>query len=318
MPAPEIQRLLTYINNDLYRRCDRLCRASMRDDGHGDPPLAYTFLVMGSGGRGESYLNPDQDNGLILADYPDAEHDRIDGWFREYASRLVNAMDDIGMPLCLGYVMAINPLWRKTARQWREQMDYWLRHSNEATLRLADIFFDFSPVFGAAEFADELRAHITERTKNSSTFLKEMLRIDEDYGVALRLFNRFQVERNDPITKGQMNLKLGGTLPLVNALRLLALRHGIAETSSLARIHALQRAGVLDDDDADYLIGAFNHITGLMLESQIAQYRATGTTNNFVAPESLSERERDVLVDSLKAIRRLADRVRSDLTGELF
>ena len=31
---------------------------------------------MGSGGRGESYLFPDQDNGFILADYPDAEHTR--------------------------------------------------------------------------------------------------------------------------------------------------------------------------------------------------------------------------------------------------
>ena len=273
---------------------------------------------MGSGGRGESYLNPDQDNGLILADYPDERHDEIDGWFRRYAERLVLAMDGIGMELCRGYVMATNPLWRKTESQWRAQLAYWLRRANLSTLRLADIFFDFSPVFGEMVFAERLRSHITDRLSESPGFLRAMVGIDAEYGVALGLFNRFMVDHGEGRSRGMMNLKLGGTLPLVNALRLLALRHGIAETSCLGRIGALQQAGVLDADDADYLSGAFGHITGLMLEHQIEQFRGTGGTSNFVDPASLSERERDILVDALKAIRRLAERVRNELTGELF
>ena len=318
VPAPEIQSLLTLINNDLYRRADRLCRESMLDDGMGPPPVAYCFLVMGSGGRGESYLNPDQDNGLILADYPDHRHDEVDRWFRRYADRLTRAMDEIGMPLCRGYVMAVNPLWRKTESQWRAQMGYWLRHANEATLRLADIFFDFRPVFGEFAFAERLRVHITDRLAESPSFLRAMVGIDAEYGVALGLFNRFIVDHDAGPTRGMMNLKLGGSLPLVNALRLLALRHRVAETSCLERIQALGRVNILDSDEADYLEGAFGHITLLMLERQIDQFRATGGTNNFVDPESLSERERDILVDAMKAIRRLSDRVRSELTGELF
>ncbi|MSO89125.1 MAG: hypothetical protein EXQ89_04035 [Rhodospirillaceae bacterium] len=51
----------------------------MQDRGRSPPPVALSLIVMGSGGRGESFLFPDQDNGIIIADYPDDAHDRIDG-----------------------------------------------------------------------------------------------------------------------------------------------------------------------------------------------------------------------------------------------
>ena len=53
------------------------------------------------------------------------------------------------------------------------------------------------------------------------------------------LFGRLQVERADSTHRGEIDLKLHGTLPLVGAVRLLALSRGIAETGTLARIDAL-------------------------------------------------------------------------------
>ncbi|MBT7760751.1 MAG: CBS domain-containing protein, partial [Rhodospirillaceae bacterium] len=163
VPTPDIQALVSHINNDVYRRLTRHCIRAMGYAGHGPPPRDFCLIVMGSGGRQESYLNPDQDNGLIIADYPDAEHDRIDGYFSELADRVTQAMHGAGMPLCNGYVMAVNPLWRKTASQWRAQMDYWINRRNPAALRLADIFFDFRGVAGERRLAAELRDYITSR-----------------------------------------------------------------------------------------------------------------------------------------------------------
>ena len=80
-------------NRDIHRRLIDLLIQEMADDGLGPPPVAFCVLVMGSGGRGESFLSPDQDNGFILDDYPDEEHDRIDAWFRELAGRFVDALD---------------------------------------------------------------------------------------------------------------------------------------------------------------------------------------------------------------------------------
>lgn len=318
VPTPEIQALVSHINNDIYRRMTRHCIAAMASEGLGQPPREFCLIVMGSGGRQESYLNPDQDNGLIIADYPDTEHDRIDGYFSELADRLTTAMDGAGMPLCNGYVMAVNPLWRKTATQWQAQMDYWLGRRNPAALRLADIFFDFRGVAGERRLAAELRDYITGRMRNNRSFMREMFLQDEYFGVALGLFNRFIVEKKDQEHRGELNLKITGTLPLVDAVRALALLHGVPETGTLARIAILQEQGVLDRDEADYLQGAFAHITHLLLRQQMTDQRSGKAISNYVHPDSLTDREDDRLVDALKAIRDLRDRVRNDLSGELF
>ena len=107
-------------------------------------------------------------------------------------------------------------------------------------------------------------------------------------------------------------------MPLVACLRLLALREGIEATGTLARIAALHGAGVLDDDEEDYLGGAFRHITSLLLREQLADFKAGEEVGNYVHPDRLSEREKDILVDSFKAIDALRDRVHAEFTGEVF
>ena len=146
LPATEIQALLSHINNDIYRRAVDIAVAAMEKDGLGPPPVAFCVIVMGSGGRSENYIYPDQDNGFILADYPDDKHDEINEWFIAMAERLTRDLDAVGLPLCKGHVMATNPLWRKTLSQWIEQISIWSRKRNSTTLRLCDIFFDFRAV----------------------------------------------------------------------------------------------------------------------------------------------------------------------------
>jgi signal-transduction protein with cAMP-binding, CBS, and nucleotidyltransferase domain len=159
---------------------------------------------------------------------------------------------------------------------------------------------------------------VVEMAKNSPAFLSELQREASRVGVALGWFGRFVTEQDKPEYRGEINLKHMGTMPLVSALRLLSLREGVAEASTLRRIAALKQIGVLDADQADYLTGAFSHITGLLLREQIADFKAGKAVGNYVHPEILSERERDILVDSLKAIAALQKRVESEFTGQIF
>ena len=71
-----------------------------------------------------------------------------------------------------------------------------------------------------------------------------------------------------------VNLKLRGTLPLVEGTRLLALKAGIPATSTLARLAALKERGALNAADHDDLAGAFQHITHLLLRQQLEDFRA--------------------------------------------
>jgi len=318
LEAPEIQGLLTRVNNDIYRRVVNINLNAMETEGFGPPPVEFCVIVMGSGGRGENFLYPDQDNGFILADYPDERHTEIDSWFIELATRMTRDLDQVGLPKCKGFVMASNPLWRKTLSQWKHQIEIWNRKRNTTTLRLCDIFFDFRVAWGQPAMANELRHHVTKLVGRNLTFLREMYEDDQDHGTALGWFGRFITEKDDEDFLGQMNLKQTGTLPLVEATRLLSLREGIEEVATLARMQALRDKEILDTDEFDYLRGAFLHICRLLLRQQIKDFKADNRVSNYVAPESLTEREKDILTDSFKAINSLRKRMRSEFTGDVF
>ena len=318
LPVPEIQSVLTHINNDLYRRIVEKNLAEMAAAAWGEPPVAFCVIVMGSGGRGESYLYPDQDNGFILDDYPDSRHGEIDAFFIELAERMTVDLDRIGIPLCKGHVMATNPVWRKTATQWRDQISLWCRRQSFVALRFSDIFFDFRAVYGEVDLAASLRESITGIVKANPSFLRAMYEDDREHGVALGWFGRFVTEKDDADHLGAVNLKHTGTLPLVESLRLLALREGVSAIATLDRLAQLRERCFLEADETDYLVGAYHHITLLLLRQQLTDFRAGKQPSNYVHPENLSQRERDILVDSFKAINRLRDRVRSEFTGDVF
>jgi signal-transduction protein with cAMP-binding, CBS, and nucleotidyltransferase domain len=56
----------------------------------------------------------------------------------------------------------------------------------------------------------------------------------------------------------------------------------------------------------------------LLLRQQVADFQAGERVNNYVPPESMSTRERDMLIDAFKAIAALRDRVRTEFTGDVF
>ncbi len=309
LPAPEIQALLTHINNDIYRRVTDMCIASLAAEGWGQPPVDFSVIVMGSGGRGENFIGPDQDNGFIIEDYPDEEHNRIDGYFMELASRLVTTLDTVGLPLCRGYCMAINPMWRKTLSQWFRQLDTWGSKRNRMALRLSDIFFDFQPVWGHnTELARRLRGHVTKMLREDRAFLRAMYDETSDHNVGLGLFGGFVTEKENPYYRGQINLKHHALLPLIEGARLFSLREGI---------DTLHERGILNANEREDLKGAFVQITNLLLGQQIADFRIGRKVTYFIHPDSLSKRVKEHLAAAMKAIDRLRDRVRAELTGNL-
>jgi signal-transduction protein with cAMP-binding, CBS, and nucleotidyltransferase domain len=104
----------------------------------------------------------------------------------------------------------------------------------------------------------------------------------------------------------------------VESIRLLALREGIAETGTLARITALHTQGILDANEQDYLSGGFHHLTRLILRQQINDFKAGREVSAYVPPRALSMREKDILKDSLEAIDALRDRVKTEFTADVF
>ena len=318
VPAAEIQQLLTDINKDIYRRVVQASLAQMEAEGYGKAPVPFDVLIMGSGGRGENYLRPDQDNGFILDNYPDEEHTRIDGFFIELAERMTKALAGVGFPLCRGNVMATNPLWRKTISQWLLQTTMWSKKRNFIAARLVGIFYDFRWTAGPRSLTRTLRDHVTEALGKSAGFRQELYRDEADHGTALGWFHRLIIEKGDDGDPKGINLKFNGLLPLVEGVRLLAMRAGIAETATLGRIDALNEAGELDRDDRVYLDSAFSHLTTLLLSQQVESFLSGRKFSNYVRPDSLAKRDRELLIESFRTIERLRERLRSEYTADVF
>ncbi|HBT42859.1 MAG TPA: hypothetical protein DEB21_12815, partial [Rhodospirillaceae bacterium] len=203
---------------------------------------------------------------------------------------------------------------------WKEQIRLWSRKRGTTMLRLCDIFFDFKGAWGRDDLADELRRHVAETARGNHMFLREMFEDDQDHGPAIGWFGRFITMKESDAAgyKGYLNLKHSGTLPLVEAMRLLCLREGLMINPTLERMQALEDRGILAKDEADYLRGAYRHISHLLLRQQIKDFQAERPVTNFVHPRSLTRREADMLKDSFEAIRRLRDHMRGEFTGDVL
>lgn len=316
VPAPEILKLLTQINNDIYQSVQAVVQREMKDEGWGDPLVDFCMIVMGSGGRGENFLTPDQDYGFILKDYPDSQHLSVDSYFMELARRMSVMLDSVGIPECKGYVMAVNPQWRKTLPQWKAQINHWLEHPSQATLRYADIFFDFQNITGDSTLSDSLRSHITGAVSNQHVFIREMHHIQQEHGVALGLFGRLATGHKD-VLDGKMDLKYNGLLPLVESVRLLALKQGTEETATLARMSSLNRAGIIDGAELEALRSAFNHLTFLILRQQRRDIEMELEAGTSVPSQSLTKMEKTILLESLRSVSALREKVRMLLTADV-
>lgn len=309
--------VLQFINDANLAAVGRVCDLTLESlaaDGWGTAPAPAAVIVMGSAGRGESLLHPDQDNGLILAEPPADDRGRADGFYAEFARRLTRDLAAVGFPLCPGNVMATNPMWRMPLSRWCAEIDGWVRARNNIALLNADIFFDFQPAFGTPELARSLRAHAVSAAKGNGPFLAQLAwkQADETAGGGLfgRLLGGLAGAADDRI-----DLKLHGTLPLVEAVRLLALWAGIEATGTPARLAALRDGGLMEPEDHDELADCFGQLIELLLRQQVGDIRAGRTPGTVVSTATLRRPDRARLDGTFRRIASFRRTVAARLLG---
>ena len=303
-----VQAVVSGLNDTLFARIIETCVQAMAEDGWGEPPVRFTVLLMGSGGRHESFLRPDQDNGFILDDYPDTQHGQVDRWFIELAGRFTRALDEAGFPLCRGHVMATNPVWRKSIGQWRAQIAGWAHRRSLQSVMWADIFLDFRAVGREAGLGDQLRTAVLQVCAEHPLYLKQLSWEHVRHDVPLGLFGQLLGEPTDE-HHHEIDLKLRATLPLVGLIRMLALRTGIAATGTMERLQALIAAGRVSEGFGAMLAEDFAVLTGLRVRQQLADLEAGRPVGNHLKLADLGERERKLLVRlfrSVDTLRRIA------------
>jgi predicted metal-dependent phosphoesterase TrpH len=204
----------------------------------GEPPVAFTFLVLGSEGREEATLHSDQDNAIIYADGAPGDPAAVHAWFRSLGVKVCGWLETMGVSPCKGGIMASNPRWCAPLSEWQSMFSRWITEPEPQELLDFQVFFDFRAAYGDMSLATSLRAFISEKLAGEPPFFLHLAR---------DLLNRktprlFGVSPTAAITEPDLKEAL---IPFVSFARLYALRNGVAATNTQARLDALRERGAL-------------------------------------------------------------------------
>ncbi len=215
----ETMEIISYIHHRIIRRCYEIVFDEMKRQGKKAPEIKFCFIIMGSGGRKEMLLGPDQDNGFIYEDFPDEKTAEVDAFFVPLSEKLVAALARIGYPRCKGNVMVNNPLWRGRLQEWKYRISDWIRVPEPQKVRYSSIFFDFMPIAGQASLCQDLRDIVHYMIKEHPIFLYHMMELDFKHRVPLTLLGRFSLSREKE-HKGTLSLKQAGSIFIVDCVRM--------------------------------------------------------------------------------------------------
>jgi signal-transduction protein with cAMP-binding, CBS, and nucleotidyltransferase domain len=282
--------VISGVVRDITGRAAALAERGLAQAGEGPPPAPYAFLVLGSAGRGESLLAADQDNAIVHGGGME-----LDGWFSSLGRRAADILNGAGIPYCKGGVMASNRGWRAGIEEWRQRVMEWAGNPRPEALLSVDIFYDFQRACGDAALGEELRGAALAAAREPG-FLPALARTHETIGSARTFFGGFRTEN------GRLDLKRGGLLPITAGARVLALKHGIAETATAARLRMVADRGGIVAADAEQLVAAHGFLMELVLQQQLADVGAGREPSSKVEVNRLSRDKRAQLKEALSAV----------------
>ncbi len=305
----ETMEILSYIHHCILQRGYDLVLEQVKQEGVNPPDIRFCFIIMGSGGRKEMLLGPDQDNGFIYENYPDELHEEVEKFFDFFGERLVEAYANIGYPRCNGGVMGNNPFWRGRLKDWYSRIYDWVHTPEPKKVMYSTIFFDFMPLTGDASLCQDLRDIVYKQIREFPLFLYHMMEQDFKHKVPLGLLGRFSVER-DKDHKGMLSLKQAGSVFIVDCIRMYLLENQLDAVTTIERMDRLVEAKVFNADTAEHVKAAFEAFTFLRLRNEINKIDQGEFPSHYLDPYALTKNEQDLLKEAFRAASKLQDSAR--------
>ncbi|TLN05277.1 CBS domain-containing protein, partial [bacterium] len=231
----EICEVITEFYDRLTRKVIEISEQEMQRENYGPPPTPYCWITMGSGGRREQTLRTDQDNGIVYADVPIGRAKVAAAYFAALAAKIVEGLARCGFAKCKGNVMATNPQWCKSVREWEEMVTHWVLEPNGEMLLNFTIFLDFRAAYGQKSLAENLRRFVIKSIQDRPIVLHFLAKEDLARRVPLGIFKQFITNKSKE-HRNEINLKRDACVHVVDCVRIFSIREGISETSTIGRL----------------------------------------------------------------------------------
>ncbi len=299
----------------------RLAELAVRDAG--DPPVPFTWFALGSLARRETVPSSDVDSALAWQDEPEADQARgrearepeaapVAG----YMARLARAVDD-GLRACglapdTHGASASNPLFARSMASWHMAAQSLSEDpTQEKALILVSMIADSRPVWSTAAWPGEAlwqgRAY-----PSHAGLLRLLARFALSFRPPTGFLRDFVVEHSGE-RRGQLDIKHGGLIPIVDLARWAAMAAGVASASTTERLRVAEAAGTMEGQEARTLIEAFGYIVSLRLDHQVEQLRRGEAPDDFIDPKTLNPLGRSYLREAFRAVAS----VQANLAAEL-
>lgn len=261
-------------------------------------PEGATFLVLGSEGRGEQTLRTDQDNAIVYNDdLPAGELRSVE----RFAARLVDALEEIGVPRCPGNIMASTPEWCHSVSEWKQLLDQWITAPTPEHILNFGMFQDLRALHGDETPVMQLRNHICTDVQNHVFFFPNMACHVVRFPAPFTIFGRIRVEHSGP-HKGMVDLKKAGIFAITTGTSLLALEFGTIGGDTWKKLDLLEKLGFFISDDFETIATGFTFLVHLRLQQQLRDLSAGRKPSNYIDPELMTAEEHEQFRQALKGV----------------
>jgi CBS domain-containing protein len=242
-------RMVNQVHDAIIQRTIQLSEQMLAEEGD-MAPVAYAFLLFGSGGRGEQTLWSDQDNGLIYENPSSPEQQGLaESYFARFAERISTGLEVVGYPPCSGGVICTNAMWRRPLSGYQALIKEWLEDPHWENVRYLLIAADMRVVYGDDALGREVLKAFYDYVASHPSMLEHLLHNTLHHKVSLGVFGQLIKERYGE-DAGGVDIKYGAYIPIVNGIRLLSIEAGLYASGTEERI-----IGLLAGDDVEEEIG---------------------------------------------------------------
>jgi CBS domain-containing protein len=218
---------------------------------------------------------------------------------------------------------ASNPLFARSLASWRAAArDLSEDPTREKALILVSLITDSRPLWASGTSAGGPGAERTAAGAPVADTLwqagghPDLLRLLARFALSFRpptgFLRDFVVEHSGE-RRGQLDIKHGGLIPIVDLARWAGMAAGAPSGSTVERLRAAEAAGTLEGPDARTLMEAFGFIFSLRLDHQVEQLRRGEKPDDFIDPKTLNPLARSYLREAFRAVAS----VQSGLANEL-
>ncbi len=310
--AEVVNQLITVVSDSIAQK---IIESAINT--YGKPPVSFVFMALGSEGRKEQTLVTDQDNAIIYEDPEPGQEEHVREYFMRLAEKVSDDLNYVGFKYCTGGFMAKNSKWNQPLSVWQDNYEAWISRPRPESVMNFSTFFDCRAVYGNSDLMKALRESIHEHLENPpEIFFYQLATEALKYEPPLTFFKNFKT-----FSQGEqevLNIKRAMT-PIVDLIRLYALKHRIYQTNTGERAAELYEQDVFNRADYFEIVQAYYYMMGMRLKRQAKDIiRKMGEPDNLIEPKNLTKIEQVTLKQVFKVIEKFQTRIKIEFKQSLM